>query len=127
MTATLTERSEGTAAHKGFNPKRKLENRDWAAVIYVKANATIMEAWDPNATIMEAWDRPKERARPPSSSPGGEQGRLAQYHYMRCARSDVCEDRERRRRTPAVHQGRAGEPGDPPAPRGDPGPHRAAL
>src|SRR6266581_1046086 len=28
MTATLTERSEGTAAHKGFNPKRKLENRD---------------------------------------------------------------------------------------------------
>src|SRR2546422_2367007 len=26
MTATLTERSEGTAAHKGFNPMRELEN-----------------------------------------------------------------------------------------------------
>jgi len=44
MTATLTERSEGTAAHKGFNPKRKLENRDRAAVIGVKSNATIVGA-----------------------------------------------------------------------------------
>src|SRR2546426_6902837 len=117
MTATLTERSEGTAAHKGFNPKRKLENRDRAAVIGVKSNATIMEARD----------RPKERARFRSSSPGGEQGRLAQYHYMRCVRSYVREDRERRRRTPAVHQGRAGEPGDSPAPPGDSRPHGPAL
>src|SRR5438445_331939 len=39
----------------------------------------------------------------------------------------VREDRERRRSTPAVHQGRAGQPGDSPAPRGNSGPHRAAL
>src|SRR2546428_458252 len=44
MTATLTERSEGTAAHKGFNPKRKLENRDRAAVVGVKSNVTIVGA-----------------------------------------------------------------------------------
>src|SRR3989475_371121 len=39
----------------------------------------------------------------------------------------VREDRERRRSTPAVHQGRTGQPGDSPAPRGNSGPHRAAL
>src|SRR5207245_7218262 len=42
--AARHERSEGTAEHKGFKPKRKLEDRDRAAVIGVKSNATIVGA-----------------------------------------------------------------------------------
>src|SRR5881398_858623 len=90
MTATLTERSEGTAAHKGFNPMRELEN-----------------------------GRINPQVRSPSEYAG-----LSGAMTLGAERAKT---RTFRRRTAAVHQGRAGEPGDPPAPRGDSGPHRAAL
>src|SRR3989475_2301636 len=43
MTATLTNRSEGTAAHKGFNPRPELENRCDRGVTHQRGNeADIM-------------------------------------------------------------------------------------
>src|SRR5436309_4553250 len=38
MTATLTNRSEGTAAHKGFNPRPELENRCDRGVAHQRGN-----------------------------------------------------------------------------------------
>src|SRR5438445_231499 len=42
MTATLTNRSEGTAAHKGFNPKTELENRCDRGVAHQRCNAAVI-------------------------------------------------------------------------------------
>src|SRR3989475_66124 len=41
MTATLTNRSEGTAAHKGFNPKTELENRCDRGVAHQRCTAAV--------------------------------------------------------------------------------------
>src|SRR5439155_26274201 len=116
MTATLTERSEGTAAHKGFNPMRELENG--------RINPQVRSPSEYPA-LSGAMTLGAERAKRAPS--GG--ARSADTNIIICDAPAVVvrENRERRRRTPAVHQGRAGEPGDPPAPRGDSGPHRAAL
>src|SRR2546425_2316724 len=116
MTATLTERSEGTAAHKGFNPMRELEN--WR--INQQARSPMEYRLRPGPWLAE-------RNESKRASSGG--ARPPDTNIIICDAPAVVarENRERHRRTPAVHQGRTGEPGDSPAPRGDSGSHRAAL
>src|SRR6266571_958134 len=98
MTATLTDRSEGTAAHKGFNLDARVGEP-------VNQSARPLTVGIPasSGTVTLGAERSKR------ASSGG--GWPSDTNIIICDAPAVVvrENRERRRRTPAVHQSRARE------------------